>query len=228
MKTSKQNFFRIIVIITFILSVYGIFELIKLQQNTVTTNAILPHKGTVLADQLSDVDAELFLTCARNALYMYVTLLSNKDTVHYADIKKVVPVKAPYGTSYKALLQAAKERGYPSEVRLYNLNEPDSVPLPAIVQTRAEINGLNHFDVLYKRDSKYLHLLHGTTAASYRITRSRFCEGSWWTGYALIEKRSKSEIVLDNYWPHITAILLIVTIYLLTQTRHPWQSGKHH
>ena len=173
----------------------------------------------VLGPQLERLDAEMYFTCARNALYVFLICLPGHIVPSFEEVKEAVPVKAPYGTSMKALLEAAIKLGCNAEIRLYSPGDCNSIPLPAIVHTTAgRINEIHHFDVMYKRDREWLYLINGTTSKPYKIRHSRFGEGDWWTGYALIRKRSLFTIMLDKYWPHVVTFLLVSNGALLARS----------
>lgn len=168
-----------------------------------------------LAPQLARLDPQLFFACGRNALYIFIIISSGENAISFDEVKAAVPVSAPYGTSFKSLLEAASKLGFKSEVRMYNPRDHASVPLPAIVHINdGPIKTMAHFDVMYKRDADYVYLIDGTTAQPYKTRHSRFSESDWWTGYALIRKRSIFSFIIDEYWPFLGVALLAVNVCL--------------
>lgn len=169
----------------------------------------------ILEPQLAQQDAELFFSCGRNALYIFFLHLYGENAVSFDEVKALVPVISPYGTSLNSLLQAAVKLHCDAEVRLYNLKDYASVPLPAVVHLRrGPVVGISHFDVMYKRDAHWVYLIDGTTAEPYKSVPSKFSEGHWWTGYALIQKRSVLARLLEEQWVYVGAPLLIANALL--------------
>ena len=172
-----------------------------------------------LEPQLARLDPGMFFACARNALYVFLHLSGNK-AISFDEVKAVVPLTAPYGTSLKSLLEAARKLGCDAEVRLYNSRDFDSVPLPAVVHiSNSPIMAYAHFDVMYKRDSEWVYLIDGTTAQQYKVRRTKFGGDDWWTGYALVQKRSIFAFVVDECWPALGAAFLVTDIALLIWRR---------
>ncbi len=168
----------------------------------------------VLEPQLAHLDPEMFYACARNSLYMFLHLSGNK-AVSFDEVKAAVPLTAPYGASLNSLLEAAKKLRCDAQVRLYNPKDFTSVPLPAIVHlSNNPIMAAAHFGVMYKTDAVWVYLIDGTTAEPYKVRRTKFSGADWWTGYALIQKRSSLSFFMDNGWPALGAALLVVDIIL--------------
>lgn len=162
------------------------------------------------------LDAEKFFSCGRNALYMFL-LLSDYSSISFKMLSTAIPLSSPQGTSLIALNDAARNLGVKTEARFYLPEQYKAVPLPAIVHICREGSPRwrSHFDVMYRIDDDYVYLLNGTTAQPYQVQITKFGSGDWWTGYALIEERSRWEIVTDRYWATFLWVLLIVYFYAL-------------
>lgn len=173
---------------------------------------LLPAKAGSGSPSTESLNYEEFFSCGPNALYMFM-IVSGHPTVSLEAVKAEIPITSRQGSSLLALRNAARKFGIETEMLCYSRQRADSVPLPAIVHISHLDLGTfapYHFDVMYKMDADWVYLLNGTTAESTRVRRSKF--PAWWTGYALIQKRSFFPRMLDQWWPGMAICLFIANL----------------
>lgn len=92
------------------------------------------------------------------------------------------------GSSLLSLQKNVSKFNIESEIRRYNSEDIDHVPLPAIAHlytSPTTLTGL-HFGVFYDLDKEYVYMLDGTTGDKRRIHRGKLKD--FWSGYALVNK----------------------------------------
>lgn len=144
------------------------------------------------------------LRCGPNALFMFL-MMSGQEAVSFEDLLRSVPISSE-GASMLALRDVARRCGVPAEVRQYEPQEIDWMPLPALIQTKKDqVIIPHHFDVVYRVDGERVYLLDGTTGEKDYIRRSKLA--NFWTGYALIHPQSLGATVTDRYWHVLVGFL---------------------
>lgn len=135
------------------------------------------------------------LKCGPNSLYMFL-ILCGKKSLTLEQLNGIAI--STNGSSLLELRDVAKQFGVDTEIRHFSPAEVEAMPLPAIGQfntSPASVTRL-HFDVIYGFDPVYLHLLNGTTGQPFMIRRTKL--PSFWTGYAMVEKRSVFQRTLQS------------------------------
>ena len=163
------------------------------------------------------------LKCGPNALLAFL-ILSGRPQTTLAELGNI-PVTSE-GASLLSLRDAANQLGVKTEVRHYAIDALDSLPLPAIVLFKPQ-----HFAVIYKVDHEHFYLIDGTTALPDVGRKSRLPD--FWTGYALIEKRTLGGLPWHLRWVIVTALALLgaecaVLGYILwrRRLRNPKDRGR--
>jgi hypothetical protein len=168
--------------------------------------AIFAVLGIVASSAVADGTNDLFartlnyreiLRCGPNSLYLFL-VLSGHSEVTLEQLENV-PV-SPEGTSLASLREVARQFNVETEIRRYDFEEIDRIPLPAIGQFRTTSASLTalHFDVIYRVDSENVYLLNGTTGEPFFIRRRPNLR-RWWTGVAMFENRSLASRIMDQW-----------------------------
>ncbi len=159
-----------------------------------------------------------FLKCGHSALYLLLTLQG--QDVDYSQIE-TIPVTGE-GASLGDLCKTTRRFGVQSSVRKFDVNDVDTVPLPAILQVKNSGTWLTqyHFDVLYRVDNKRFYVLDGTTGAVISGLKSRL--PNFWTGYALTSNDGTtrlSQLHLEAIFLSLFNITAVLILSYLTKTR---------
>jgi len=154
--------------------------------------------------------------CGPNSLFMLLILSGHADVT--LERLKNIPMDLE-GTSLLNLRDAAREFHMETEIRHYQPQDVDPVPLPAIVQFKSYGSSItaHHFNLLYKVDARRAYMIDGTSGVGISCARSRLPD--WWTGYALIEKRPVSLFTRNGNLGQLVGCLIAFDLIVLSVLR---------
>lgn len=179
------------------------------------TSVVLLGNGNVAARDTRRVLREA-VACGPNSVVAFLAICQ-KD-VNCAAID-AIPCGAE-GASMLALRDACIAAGVPVEIRKYEPHEFEHMATPAIVQSKRASD--HHFFVVFNVTTDGIHTIDGTTGLKEHIRRSRL--DTYLTGFALVRKRSLTQILLDHSFLAILVVDGLIFVsgisYALPRMRH--------
>lgn len=155
-----------------------------------------------------------YLRCGPNSLFLFLHLLGRSDVsllqLEHLEISSE-------GSSLLTLCNAANELGVNAEIRRYRSEEIEFVPLPAIIQFKNYSSSLTpyHFNVVYRIDAERYYMIDGTSGARFSGLLERL--PYFWTGYAMVEKRSQVSRMFERFVSlPVAGALVLINIVIAT------------
>ena len=119
------------------------------------------------------------------------------------------------GASLLTLRDAARKFHVETEIRRYEPQDVEGIPLPAIVQFKSYGSSItaHHFNLVYKVDSEKIYMLDGTSGLKATCFRSRLPE--WWTGYTMVLKHPTNRFVSQSNLWRLAGWLVVIDLLVL-------------